>query len=193
MCKGRTVRDPFQRSLSQAAQWYNILQVDVEKQVDSLIQQCHLLVKPAIESLVDPPSGPLPPTVQQHSLSRGSCSETLIQHCPACFGGTLFGRPLDEGSDIHVATDGNFHHRHQRSAGDCPPFYEPTYFIPKAQVDAVGWHITHARQRPSKLSQSVVPDEAIDQCEASYEAADGQKQKTAMENFDDTGVMALIC
>ena len=40
MCKGRTVRDPFQRGLSQAVQWYNILQVEVEKQVDSLIQHC---------------------------------------------------------------------------------------------------------------------------------------------------------
>jgi len=69
----------------------------------------------------------------------------------------------------------------------------PSYFISKRQVDAVGRHIDHARHHPSKMSQSGVPDEAIDQCEASYEAADGQKQKTAMENFDDTGLMALIC
>ena len=39
----------------------------------------------------------------------------------------------------------------------------------------------------------MVPDEAIDQCEGSYKAADGQKQETAMDNFDDSGVMALIC
>ena len=38
-----------------------------------------------------------------------------------------------------------------------------------------------------------MPDEAIDQCETSYEATDGKKQKTAMDSFDDTGVMALIC
>ena len=38
-----------------------------------------------------------------------------------------------------------------------------------------------------------MPDEAIDQCETSYEAADGKKQKTAMDSFNDTGVMALIC
>ncbi|KIM56425.1 hypothetical protein SCLCIDRAFT_29657 [Scleroderma citrinum Foug A] len=191
--KGGTVRDPFRRGLSQAAQWYNILQVEVEKRVDGIIQQCRLIVKPAIELLAVPPSSPFFPTVQQHSLSQGSCAEILVQRCPACFGGTLFGRPLDEGGDIHVATHGNFHHRHRRSAGDCPPFYEPTYFIPKAQVDAIGRHITCARQHPSKLSQSTVPDEAIDQCESSYEATDSQKQKTAMDNFDDTGVMALIC
>jgi hypothetical protein len=38
-----------------------------------------------------------------------------------------------------------------------------------------------------------VPDEAIDQCESAYEAADGKKQKAAMDSFDDTGIMALIC
>ncbi|KIK10825.1 hypothetical protein PISMIDRAFT_20060 [Pisolithus microcarpus 441] len=39
----------------------------------------------------------------------------------------------------------------------------------------------------------LVPDEAIDQCETSYKAADGKKQKAAMDSFDDTGIMALIC
>ena len=87
------------------------------------------------------------------------------------------------GGDIHVTTDGNFHHQHQRSAGDCPQFYEPTYFIPKAQVDAIGHHIACAHQCPSKLAPSAIPDKA----------ADGQKQKTAMDNFDDSGVMVLIC
>ncbi|KAI6127201.1 hypothetical protein F5141DRAFT_997417, partial [Pisolithus sp. B1] len=38
-----------------------------------------------------------------------------------------------------------------------------------------------------------VPDEAIDQCQSSYEAADGKKKKAVMDTFDDTGLMALIC
>jgi len=38
-----------------------------------------------------------------------------------------------------------------------------------------------------------MPDEAIDQCETLYEATDDKKQKMSMDNFDDTGVMALIC
>jgi hypothetical protein len=44
-----------------------------------------------------------------------------------------------------------------------------------------------------KAHAPVVPDEAIDLCENAYEAADGKKQKTAMDSFDDTGIMALIC
>ncbi|KAG1837541.1 hypothetical protein F4604DRAFT_1692187 [Suillus subluteus] len=102
--------------------------------------------------------------------------------CPACFGGVVFGRKLEEGGDIHVATDGNFHHRHRCSAGNSPHFYDPSYFLPKAQVDST-----------PKLHAPPVPHEAIDLCENSYEAADGKKQKAAMDSFDDTGVMALIC
>jgi len=55
------------------------------------------------------------------------------------------------------------------------------------------WRIVCTCQHPSKSSRPVIPDEAIDQCEALYEAADGQKQKVAMDNFDNTGIMALIC
>ncbi|KIN93744.1 hypothetical protein M404DRAFT_170331, partial [Pisolithus tinctorius Marx 270] len=121
------------------------------------------------------------------------CVSILVQRCPTCFAGTMFGRPLSEGGDVHVATDGNFHHRHRCLAGSCPPFYEPTYFIPKAQVDKVGRWIGWACKQSPRQHRIIVPDEAIDQCEASYEAADSNKQKAAMDCFDDTGIMALIC
>jgi hypothetical protein len=61
------------------------------------------------------------------------------------------------------------------------------------QVDAIGHHILRSRKSPPRLHKSSVPHEAIDQCENSYEAADGKKQKSSMDSFDDTGVMALIC
>ena len=38
-----------------------------------------------------------------------------------------------------------------------------------------------------------VPDEAIDACEKSYEAADGNRAKADAGTFDDTGLMALVC
>ncbi|KAG1811363.1 uncharacterized protein BJ212DRAFT_1448371 [Suillus subaureus] len=103
--------------------------------------------------------------------------------CPACFGGVLYGKSTDNGGDIHIVMDGNFHHLHWHSTGNCPPFYDPTYFLPKDFID----------QCPPKAHKLVVPDEAIDLCENAYEAADGKKQKAAMDSFDDMGVMALIC
>jgi len=89
--------------------------------------------------------------------------------------------------------DGNFHHRHRRSAGTSPPFYDPAYFLPKHQVDAIGTHIEKQHKAPPKARKGPVPDEAIDSCESSYEATDGKKQKASMDSFDDTGLMALIC
>lgn len=57
----------------------------------------------------------------------------------------------------------------------------------------MGTHIKAQRKKPAKPRKLVVPDEALDSCQSSYEAADGKKQKTFMESFDDTGLMALIC
>ncbi|KAF9230807.1 hypothetical protein BU15DRAFT_56855, partial [Melanogaster broomeanus] len=193
------------RMTRHAIQWYDMLQVEVEHCVQSILEQCRQRVceaRPPTQ-LKTQSDGHLQ-TSQQNSipdshsctakpLPPNSCATLLVQRCPACFGGNSFGKPLSDGGDIHVATDGNFHHRHRRSAGDCPSFYDPVYFLPKAQVDAVGHRIEKARKRQPKKHNALVPDEAIDQCETSYEAADGKKQKAAMDSFDDTGVMALIC
>lgn len=48
----------------------------------------------------------------------------------------------------------------------------------------------HTRPKPYK---PIVPNEAVDDCERTHEAANGHKQKTNMDAFDDTGVMALVC
>ena len=37
-----------------------------------------------------------------------------------------------------------------------------------------------------------MPEDALDECEKSYEAAD-EKKKTQSVKFDDTGLMALVC
>ena len=38
-----------------------------------------------------------------------------------------------------------------------------------------------------------MPEDALDECEKSYEAADEKKEKTQSVKFDDTGLMALVC
>ncbi|KIO07162.1 hypothetical protein M404DRAFT_46212, partial [Pisolithus tinctorius Marx 270] len=101
--------------------------------------------------------------------------------------------PLSNSSDIHIALDGNFHHCHWCSASSCPAFYDPAYFIPKVQVNDVGHQIERVHKRPPRQWHVKVPDKAINQCEASYEAADSNKQKATMDCFNDTGIMVLIC
>jgi hypothetical protein len=100
---------------------------------------------------------------------------------------------LSRGGDIHVSLDGNFNHRHLRSAGECPSFFQPEYFISKAQVDAVGSWIERLRKTPKRSCIPKVPDEAVDECESGHTAGSGSTVKTNMDKFDDAGVMLLGC
>ena len=50
-----------------------------------------------------------------------------------------------------------------------------------------------ARKSPPRQHACQVPDEALDECEKSFEAADEKKAKTHGDKFDDTGLMALVC
>ncbi|RDB15038.1 hypothetical protein Hypma_005430 [Hypsizygus marmoreus] len=126
-------------------------------------------------------------------LTPGECARILQRRCPACFGGTRYGRSFDDGGDVQLCVDGNFNHRHLRTAGDCPKFYDPNYIISKDQVDAVGEHIDSLRTKTPKKYTPKVPDESVDDCESSYTAGNGANSKTNMEKFDDSGVMALVC
>ncbi|KAH7905408.1 hypothetical protein BJ138DRAFT_1230003, partial [Hygrophoropsis aurantiaca] len=192
--KGDTILEPFRRSLGQAVQWFDVLSIEIEHQTEKILQVCRENILNATHpSPRSNPSITLPLAISTTAASLARCADILIKRCPACFGGKTFGRTLEEGADIHVALDGNFHHRHRRSAGDCPPFFTPEYILPKAQVDLVGVRIERERKKPPKPYKSPVPDEAIDHCEKAYEAADGKKQKAAMDSFDDTGLMCLIC
>ncbi|KAJ7572862.1 hypothetical protein C8J56DRAFT_986976 [Mycena floridula] len=125
-------------------------------------------------------------------LTPGQCHRILRDLCPACFGGTMFGRTFDEGADIHVSTDGNFHHKHDKSAGDTPPFYNPERFVSKAFVDEIGRKIEIARGKAPKPRAAKLPDEAINACEDAHQAAKGERKRPC-DKFDDTGIMSLIC
>ena len=193
--KGIPVRDPFRRGLGYAVQWYDCLQVQVNSTLDSLLQRCDKHNDVKEDKVVEHVSG--------------QADRTLQDLCPACFGGNSFGRPLTEcvlpiiiafpvltivtrGGDIHLATDGNFHHRHLRSAGSSPAFYDPKFFLSKEEVDAVGEHIVAARSKKAKRRTPKVPDEAVDACEGSHFAAKGDQQRRASE-FDDNGLMSIVC
>ncbi|KAG6877328.1 hypothetical protein C0993_008548 [Termitomyces sp. T159_Od127] len=96
--------------------------------------------------------------------------------------------------DIQVCVDGNFNHQHLRSAGDSPHFYEPTYILSKEFVDNIGARMEKLRatRKPSPR-KTIVPDEAINECESSHTAGNGSNVKTNMDRFDDSGLMALVC
>lgn len=100
---------------------------------------------------------------------------------------------IPRGHDIHVAVDANFSHRHLSGSGNCPMFFQPQYFIPKAEVDAAGHRIDLVKGKDPKEAPVVVPDEAIDSCEKSHQAGNGTNVKTHLKHFDDGGIAALVC
>ncbi|PPQ97512.1 hypothetical protein CVT26_006536, partial [Gymnopilus dilepis] len=73
------------------------------------------------------------------------------------------------------------------------PFYETKHIIPKAFVDAVGDLIIKARKCRIKSRTPKVPDCAVDECEKSHKAADGDKKKASHERYDAMGWMSLVC
>ncbi|KAG2104041.1 uncharacterized protein F5147DRAFT_775752 [Suillus discolor] len=158
--KGEVIQEPFCRSLGHAIQWFDVLQIEVERQLEAAIQTCH----DCVEASRATPAHLQSPGAREEKGLRERCTSILIQRCPACFG-----------------------------AGDSPHFYDPSYFLPKVQVDAIGHHITRSHKSAPKLHVSHVPDEVINLCENSYKAVDGKKQKAAMDSFDNTGLMVLIC
>lgn len=105
LLKGGLIQDPFRRGLGYAVQWFDILQVQVEQQLETLLQR-------SWDRITAMQASPEISETHSPTLHPGQCAPLLVQRCPACFGGTLYGRSTAGGGDIHVATDGNFHHRH---------------------------------------------------------------------------------
>ncbi|KAJ7653001.1 hypothetical protein B0H17DRAFT_846368, partial [Mycena rosella] len=103
------------------------------------------------------------------TLGRAHC--ILRERCPACFGLETWGRPLSEGGDVQLGADGCFSYPHLKSAGDGPISYDPTLFISKEKVDRVRDRIADARCKKPRKVTPPIPQEAIDACEASWEAA----------------------
>ncbi|KAG7097874.1 hypothetical protein E1B28_005186 [Marasmius oreades] len=209
--KGGEQHDPIRRPLSQAIQWYDCLAVMVERQVNNIIDTCisegsapsptaHASGSSNLRAAVD--TAPTPAALEPfgsgapgpfEELSKDECAARLQRLCPCCFGGNKYGLSFDDGGDIHVALDGNLHHRQLASAGEGVPFYDSTRFLSKAFVDSVGERMAAARKKPPKPRNPKVPDEAIDQCRESYHAAKGDSKNAASDVFRERGLMGLVC
>jgi len=89
--KGEKIREPFRRGLGYAAQWLDGLRILVERKVeDALIVSDQLL-----QQMGDSETSP----VEKDDQDLVECTRLLRQLCPACFGGSMFGRALEEYGD----------------------------------------------------------------------------------------------
>ncbi|KAJ7578925.1 hypothetical protein C8J56DRAFT_797027 [Mycena floridula] len=199
-----TFDEPFRKGFGYAVQWLDALEILIDKEVDAALGEC--LRK--IDQLSGSPtisSAPLPSTLSPSEIrpyiylddtTPDECHRILQEICPCCFAGNRFGRTFQEGGDVHVAVDGNFHHKHSEKSGEGVKFHGPRHFIPKKFVDAVGDRADKARAegkaQPREYRRKV-PDEAIRACRDAHHAAKGDHEDGKPTPFDDTGLMALVC
>ena len=118
-----------------------------------------------------------------------ACDPILRERCPLCFGGVHTGKnpyaffclsrafflpihfSFPAEADIHVSVDGNFNHRHLKTAGKGRKLHESEYFIPQHVIDKVEARMNSARSKGQKSYTPKVPDTTLDMCKASFKAA----------------------
>ncbi|KAF8178524.1 hypothetical protein K438DRAFT_1264428 [Mycena galopus ATCC 62051] len=132
------------------------------------------------------PSAPEP-------LTPGRAHRILRERCPAYFNLEEWGRPLEHGGDVQLGADGCFSQRHLRSAGNGEISYDPAYFLSKEKVNQAREQVANERKKPAAQFRPAVPQDTIDACQQSWDAANDKKQKTDPRHFDASGVFVLTC
>ncbi|KAJ7770401.1 hypothetical protein B0H14DRAFT_2632553 [Mycena olivaceomarginata] len=140
-----------------------------------------------------PPTNPPPTPLNPPPLTPGRAARVLRERCPACFGLEEWGRSLRDGGDVQLGADGCFSFRHLRSAGDGPISYDSSYFVSKEKVARVEKRINEARKKKPAVFKPAIPQEALDACQESWNAANEKKQKTDTKHFDAGGVFVMTC
>ncbi|KAJ7825175.1 hypothetical protein B0H13DRAFT_2375077 [Mycena leptocephala] len=204
--------DPYRRLLIQAVQWAANLRDRLEKQPSSIptsfinpttafidsttafIDPTTTFVDSTTAAFVDPgrPSGPLKtlgPSSPDRDLplpevpipeAPGPSPATVPSVLQSGGMGTAFGKRR---GDVQFGADGCFSYRHLRKAGDGPISYDPSYFIPKHKVDAVGQRLEAAKKRPAAKAK---PSE-------SWDAANETKRKADPKRYDASGIFVMTC
>ncbi|KAJ7142115.1 hypothetical protein C8R43DRAFT_892278 [Mycena crocata] len=193
---GVAAKDPFRVGLSQAVQSYSNLRTRMQARLDAaLTAAADTLFPPPPDS--NPPhagtSDSIPTNPQAPQLTPGRADRILQDRCPTCFASTHWGRPFNEGGDVQMGSDGCFSYRHLRSAGDGPISYDPSYFVSKEKVDAVRDRIAAAREKKPAKFTPPIPEEAIDACANSWDAANEKKKKVDPKRHDASGIFVVTC
>ncbi|KAF7373890.1 hypothetical protein MSAN_00601300 [Mycena sanguinolenta] len=134
--------------------------------------------------------------------------------CPACFGALV--RDGSVKMDIHCCMDACFNQKRDSDSGttDPPKFHPESHFIPESISAQMEEYVDSVRNtKPSKKRRKAadategdqdeddhyeheklkLPRSVLDACEASFKAADENRQKASSQFYDDTGLMALLC
>ncbi|KAJ7108362.1 hypothetical protein C8R43DRAFT_1091874 [Mycena crocata] len=139
-------------------------------------------------------------------------SEYLRKRCPLCFGGATPDPTVPlVAPDIYVCVDALLHSERNKAAPDPPKMHPGTHFVSEdlsakmeAYVDGVRGGRKRARVDVEEGDEDdeedgyehadlKLPKSVLDECEASFQAADEKREKASTQFYDDTALMALLC
>ncbi|KAJ7737641.1 hypothetical protein DFH07DRAFT_870602 [Mycena maculata] len=100
---------------------------------------------------------------------------------------------ITSGGDVQFGADSCFSYRHVRSAGDGPISHDPQYFISQDKINAVRERIAEARKKPPAQFKAPIPQAAVDACNQSWDAANENKKKADLKQYDSSGIFAMTC
>ncbi|KAJ7753343.1 hypothetical protein DFH07DRAFT_744528 [Mycena maculata] len=119
-------------------------------------------------------------------------------------------------ADVFVCIDACFTQKRNKGAPDPPKMHPSTHFILEAVASKMEEYVDGVRKpkvakRAQKAAvveaedeedadedcyehpQLLVPRSVLDECEASFTAADERREKASIKFYDDTALMALLC
>ncbi|KAJ7816294.1 hypothetical protein B0H14DRAFT_3744065 [Mycena olivaceomarginata] len=119
-----------------------------------------------------------------------------MRRCPACFGGLK--HDPSQAVDIHVCGDACFTQKRKRCSGsrDPPRTHPRSVFLSEETANQMGAHPRPAKQARKEEEDGYeaglkVPRSALIECEASFKAADENREKASTKFFEDTGLMGF--
>ncbi|KZP01369.1 hypothetical protein CALVIDRAFT_475201 [Calocera viscosa TUFC12733] len=190
----RPISDPWRRSFSSAAMWFDLCRVQWKRQIRRLIdvQDQSRSIWPVSNTASIPGEGST--HREDHASAR------MLHRCPACFGLDQWGRPTDSGPDILVALDGNRQLKRLRRGGSSPSGFEPDLFLPKVKVLEARQAMEQAKARAKAATtaggseqRAKLPRESLDRCRRAFKVADENAHLVDDQLFDITGVVILVC
>lgn len=147
---------------------------------------------------------------------RSRPSDYLRARCPACFGGKWENPAIV--LSILASGDACFTQRRNKDRGkkSDPPLHHPeTLFVPNNVTKKMETFVDEVRPPPKRAPQTKgknkvppppsdiddfienvempVPKSVLDDCEASFTAADERRAKSSAQFFDNTALMGLNC
>ncbi|KAJ3793185.1 hypothetical protein GGU11DRAFT_692266 [Lentinula aff. detonsa] len=203
--------DPLRRRFGSALQWFNSLLHATTQFVDSIVAVTRDSLNVSDDTLdvqsnesaseshsseedESEPRKRTRPDPDSASLPLTRPSEYLRARCPLCFGGSS---TMSKELSAIVCLDACFTQKHNKQKYRDPPREHPkTVFIP--EDDVVIWEAFVAEVRPPRPAKDFedglkVPNAILDECERSFTAADGSREKASTQFFDSTALMGLLC